>query len=197
MRQMMYVGAGANDQQFRRTPKLPSHAGGIAFYTTQDADPTPLRSGEDRCEGEEGRFFVQTPDEIRELLDNQASPLPSGGDGRGGAEDFMAAHDMAQQGNASTGSAHGFEGKTILEFVGDTEQCPTLAEARRAVRGAGGAGAPGARQRKSAFPALGHLQPAAQQPTDLCRLSVTELECGKEMLIDRFLRQRRSVALHG
>ena len=42
------------------------------FYSTQDAD----------SEGEEGKFFVWTPDEIREVLGNQASPLPSGGDGR-------------------------------------------------------------------------------------------------------------------
>jgi uncharacterized protein YyaL (SSP411 family) len=34
------------------------------FYSTQDADPTPLCSGDDRSEGEEGKFFVWTPDEI-------------------------------------------------------------------------------------------------------------------------------------
>jgi uncharacterized protein len=28
------------------------------FYSTQDADPTPLRSGDDRSEGEEDKFFV-------------------------------------------------------------------------------------------------------------------------------------------
>jgi uncharacterized protein YyaL (SSP411 family) len=33
-------------------------------------------------------------------------------------------------GNASTDSAHGFEGKNILEFVGDMDQRPALAEAR-------------------------------------------------------------------
>jgi uncharacterized protein YyaL (SSP411 family) len=44
-------------------------AGG--FYSTQDAD----------SEGVEGKFFVWTPDDIREVLGNQASPLPSGGTG--------------------------------------------------------------------------------------------------------------------
>jgi uncharacterized protein YyaL (SSP411 family) len=70
------------------------------FYSTQDAD----------SEGEEGKFFVWTPSEIREIL-------------RDGAEDFMAAYGVTQHGN--------FEGKNILEFVGDLEQRPALAGARR------------------------------------------------------------------
>jgi hypothetical protein len=108
---MTYVGAGANDQQFRGTPKLPSNAIGVAgFYSTQDADPTPLRSGDDRSEGEEGKFFVWTPDEIREVL---------GEDG----EVFIAAYGVTRHGN--------FEGKSILEFVGDMDQRPALSEARR------------------------------------------------------------------
>jgi uncharacterized protein YyaL (SSP411 family) len=73
-------------------------AGG--FYSTQDAD----------SEGEEGKFFVWTPDEIREVL-------------RDNAEGFMAAYGATQHGN--------FEGKNILEFVGDMNQRATLAEARR------------------------------------------------------------------
>jgi uncharacterized protein YyaL (SSP411 family) len=108
VREMMYVGAGANDQQFRRTPKLPSYASGIAFYSTQDAD----------SEGEEGKFFVWTPDEIRELLDSEP-------------DEFIAAYGVTGHGNASTVSAHGFEGKNILEFVGDINQRATLAEARQ------------------------------------------------------------------
>ena len=83
------------------------------FYSTQDAD----------SEGEEGKFFVWTPDEIRGVLDSQASPLPGGGDGRGGADAFMAAYGVTRHGN--------FEGKNILEFVGDMDQRPALAEARR------------------------------------------------------------------
>jgi uncharacterized protein YyaL (SSP411 family) len=75
-------------------------AGG--FYSTQDAD----------SEGEEGKFFVWTLSEIREIL-------------RDGAEDFMAAYGVSQHGN--------FEGKNILEFVGDMNQRATLAEARRAL----------------------------------------------------------------
>jgi uncharacterized protein YyaL (SSP411 family) len=42
----------------------------------------------------------------------------------------MAAYGVTRHGNASTGSAHGFEGKNILEFVGDLEQRPALAVAR-------------------------------------------------------------------
>jgi uncharacterized protein YyaL (SSP411 family) len=81
-------------------------AGG--FYSTQDADSA----------GVEGKFFVWTPDEIRAVLGSEADA-------------FMAAYGVIRQGDASTGSAHGFEGKNILEFVGDMEQRPVLAEARR------------------------------------------------------------------
>jgi uncharacterized protein YyaL (SSP411 family) len=73
-------------------------AGG--FYSTQDAD----------SEGEEGKFFVWTPDEIREVLGS-------------GADEFMAAYAVTRHGN--------FEGKNILEFVGDMAQRPALVEARR------------------------------------------------------------------
>jgi uncharacterized protein YyaL (SSP411 family) len=73
-------------------------AGG-GFYSTQDAD----------SEGEEGKFFVWTSDEIREVLGDDA-------------ETFMAAYGVTRQGN--------FEGKNILEFVGDMDQRPVLAEAR-------------------------------------------------------------------
>jgi uncharacterized protein len=75
-------------------------AGG--FYSTQDAD----------SEGEEGKFFVWTPDEIREVLGDDAQ-----------AEAFMAAYGVTQHGN--------FERKNILEFVGNLEQRPALAGARR------------------------------------------------------------------
>ena len=100
VREMTYVGADANDLQFRHAPKLPSYAGGIAFYSTQDAD----------SEGEEGKFFVWTPAEIREVLGNAA-------------DEFMAAYGVTPGGN--------FEGKNILEFVGDMHQRPALARARR------------------------------------------------------------------
>ena len=80
------------------------------FYSTQDAD----------SEGEEGKFFVWTPDEIRDVLGSEASPLPDGGDGRGGADAFMAAYGVTRHGN--------FEGKNILEFVGDLAQRPALAD---------------------------------------------------------------------
>jgi uncharacterized protein YyaL (SSP411 family) len=97
--------------QMLRAQHLPSSssgAGTAGFYSTQDAD----------SEGEEGKFFVWTPGEIREVLGSEADA-------------FMAAYAVTRHGNASTGSAHGFEGKNILEFVGDIDQRPTLAEARR------------------------------------------------------------------
>jgi uncharacterized protein YyaL (SSP411 family) len=75
---------------------------GGGFYSTQDAD----------SEGEEGKFFVWTPAEIREIL-------------RDDADDFMAAYGVTQHGN--------FEGKNILEFVGDMNKRATLTEARRAL----------------------------------------------------------------
>jgi uncharacterized protein YyaL (SSP411 family) len=73
-------------------------AGG--FYSTQDAD----------IEGEEGKFFIWTPDEIRQVLGDDADA-------------FMAGYAATRHGN--------FEGKNILEFVGDLDQRPALAEARR------------------------------------------------------------------
>jgi uncharacterized protein YyaL (SSP411 family) len=73
-------------------------AGG--FYSTQDAD----------SEGEEGKYFVWTPDKIRAVLGDQA-------------EEFIAAYGVTPSGN--------WEGKNILEFVGDRDQRPALAEARQ------------------------------------------------------------------
>jgi uncharacterized protein YyaL (SSP411 family) len=70
------------------------------FYSTQDAD----------SEGEEGKFFVWTPEEIREVLGSEA-------------DEFMAAYGVTRNGN--------FEGKNILEFVGELDQRPALAGARR------------------------------------------------------------------
>jgi uncharacterized protein YyaL (SSP411 family) len=69
------------------------------FYSTQDAD----------SEGEEGKFFVWTPHEIRELLVSEA-------------DEFIAAYGVTPAGN--------FEGKNILEFVGDMAQRPALNQAR-------------------------------------------------------------------
>jgi uncharacterized protein YyaL (SSP411 family) len=70
------------------------------FYSTQDAD----------SEGEEGKFFVWTPSEIRDLLGQKA-------------EAFMEAYGVTEGGN--------FEGKSILEYVGHVSQRTELAEARR------------------------------------------------------------------
>jgi len=78
----------------------PAADAGGGFYSTQDAD----------SEGEEGKFFVWRPTEIRELLGGEADA-------------FMAAYDVTEQGN--------FEGHSILELVGDTSQRAELAGARR------------------------------------------------------------------
>ena len=72
-------------------------AGG--FYSTQDAD----------SEGEEGKFFVWTPAEIREVLGDEAGA-------------FIAAYGVSERGN--------FEGKNILHYVGELAGRPELAEAR-------------------------------------------------------------------
>jgi len=70
------------------------------FYSTQDAD----------SEGEEGKFFLWTFDEIRGVLGEEAGT-------------FMVAYRVTEGGN--------FEGKSILQFVGDLDQRPALAGARR------------------------------------------------------------------
>jgi len=70
------------------------------FYSTQDAD----------SEGEEGKFFVWTPDEIRSVLGDQA-------------DHFIEVYRVTERGN--------FEGKNILELVGSLEEREALTEARR------------------------------------------------------------------
>jgi uncharacterized protein YyaL (SSP411 family) len=81
-------------------------AGG--FYSTQDAD----------SEGVEGKFFIWTPAEIRDLLGavRLGSPQTE-------ADTFMEAYGVTGRGN--------FEGRNILELVGDLGQRADLAEARR------------------------------------------------------------------
>jgi len=70
------------------------------FYSTQDAD----------SEGEEGRFFLWTPDEVRSVLGAEAEP-------------FMAAYNVTEAGN--------FEGRNILEIADYASPRAELAEARR------------------------------------------------------------------
>jgi len=70
------------------------------FYSTQDAD----------SEGEEGKFFLWTLDEIQALLGNEA-------------DRFMEVHGVTEREN--------FEGKTILELKGTLEERRALTEARR------------------------------------------------------------------
>ena len=62
------------------------------FYSTQDAD----------SEGEEGKFFVWTPEEVSEILDEEASEI------------FCRIYDVSEQGN--------FEGKNILHPILTLEQ---------------------------------------------------------------------------
>jgi uncharacterized protein YyaL (SSP411 family) len=80
---------------------------GGGFYSTQDAD----------SEGKEGKFFVRTPNEIYDVLGDAPDFEGTGADG------FIHAYGVSSAGN--------FEGRNILEFVGDMDQRPTLAEARR------------------------------------------------------------------
>ncbi len=80
------------------TREMTDPSGG--FYSAQDAD----------SEGEEGKFFVWTADEIRAVLGNQA-------------EAFIAAYGVTERGN--------FEDKNILELTGSFEDRETLAGARR------------------------------------------------------------------
>jgi uncharacterized protein YyaL (SSP411 family) len=62
------------------------------FYSTQDAD----------SEGEEGKFFVWTPEEVSEILDEEASEI------------FCRIYDVSEQGN--------FEGKNIPHPILTLEQ---------------------------------------------------------------------------
>jgi uncharacterized protein YyaL (SSP411 family) len=68
-----------------------THPGG-GFYSTQDAD----------SEGEEGKFFVWTPDEIKALLGEKEGQV------------FCAAYDVTLEGN--------FEGKSILNVPNPFDQ---------------------------------------------------------------------------
>jgi uncharacterized protein YyaL (SSP411 family) len=70
------------------------------FYSTQDAD----------SEGEDGKFFVWTPEEVDALLGERDGPL------------FRAYFDVTEAGNASTGSAHGVEHKNILHMDHSLEE---------------------------------------------------------------------------
>jgi uncharacterized protein YyaL (SSP411 family) len=69
------------------------------FYATQDAD----------SEGEEGKFYVWTVDEIRDVLGAKADA-------------FITAYGVVQGGN--------WEGRNILELTGTLDQREALAQAR-------------------------------------------------------------------
>jgi hypothetical protein len=77
------------------TREILDPAGG--FYSTQDVD----------SEGEESKFFVWTPDEIREVLGSEA-------------DEVIAAYSITPAGNFEAPAPVGLGGKNILEFVGDT-----------------------------------------------------------------------------
>jgi hypothetical protein len=80
------------------------------FYSALDAD----------SEGEEGRFYVWFPEQIRELLGD-------GGDGRAGAETVIEYYGVSERGN--------FEGANILHLAGgaESEPPPGLDQARQAL----------------------------------------------------------------
>ena len=70
------------------------------FYATQDAD----------VEGEEGKVYLWTPEEIREVLGEAADA-------------FIQHYGVTEEGN--------FEGKTILTFSGSMDERAALSEARQ------------------------------------------------------------------
>ena len=70
------------------------------FYATQDAD----------TEGEEGKFFIWTPGEVRKVLGGPATR-------------FLGLYGITDAGN--------FEGKNILTFNGTTEEREAITGARR------------------------------------------------------------------
>ncbi|HUV88108.1 MAG TPA: hypothetical protein VMY80_00520 [Anaerolineae bacterium] len=70
------------------------------FYSTQDAN----------SEGEEGKFFIWTPDEVRAVLGDQA-------------DHFIKVYGVTERGN--------FEGRNILELKGSLDEREVLADARR------------------------------------------------------------------
>jgi len=70
------------------------------FYSTQDAD----------SEGEEGRFYLWTAEEIRAVLGEDS-------------EAFLPAYGVSEEGN--------FEGRNILKFVGSIDQRESLSHLRQ------------------------------------------------------------------
>lgn len=74
------------------------------FYSAQDAD----------SEGEEGKFFLWTPEQIKSALGAQA-------------DKFMSVYGVTDQGN--------FEGRNILSLMGNWEQRADLAEERARLLG--------------------------------------------------------------
>jgi hypothetical protein len=82
------------------TREMLDPAGG--FYATQDAD----------TEGEEGRFFLWTPAQVRDVLGAEAEP-------------FLRAYGVTEAGN--------FEGRNILSLQASLEERRTLAQARGAL----------------------------------------------------------------
>jgi uncharacterized protein YyaL (SSP411 family) len=90
------------------------------FYSALDAD----------SEGEEGRFYVWFPEQIRELLgegEENEGAAPTGDGGRAGAEAVIDYYGVSERGN--------FEGANILHLAGgvEAEPPPGLDQARRAL----------------------------------------------------------------
>jgi uncharacterized protein YyaL (SSP411 family) len=130
-----------------------------AFYSTQDAD----------SEGEEGKFFVWTVDEIRAILGEEADL-------------FINAYGVKPGGN--------WEGKNILELTGTLEQREKLAGARAKLFGARKARVHPGRDEKVLASWNGLMLAAfAEAARTLNRLDYQEVaECNAEFLL-RELRQ--------
>jgi uncharacterized protein YyaL (SSP411 family) len=115
---MLYASA-----QLARVYVHASQVTGSVFYRTiveetldyvaremTDAEGGFYSTQDAESEGQEGEYYVWTRGEIREVLG-------------GGADRFIEAYGVTEGGN--------FEGRNILEFVGDIDQRPALTEARR------------------------------------------------------------------
>lgn len=75
-------------------------AAGGGFYSSQDAD----------TEGEEGKFYLWTLDQVREVLGDDSAA-------------FESAYELTEQGD--------LDGKNVLHFVADLDRYPAFTEARR------------------------------------------------------------------
>jgi uncharacterized protein YyaL (SSP411 family) len=103
------------------------------FYSTHDADRTPLRSGDDLSEGEGGELFVWTPEDIRKALGPESMPSWPPTVRLRTAVLRQAQHAALRQAQCMVWKPKhpAVGGRNIRGFVGGIDQRPALTEARR------------------------------------------------------------------